>query len=73
MKVTIEFNLPQEEERYDDVMNGAKWRYVVRELDEHIRTIIKWNSSELSESELEVASDIREAMMRYMEHQNLQL
>lgn len=31
MKVTLELNLPDQQERFDNLMNGSKWKYVVRE------------------------------------------
>jgi hypothetical protein len=73
MKVTIEFNVPDQQERFDDFMNGAKWKYVVREIDEHMRELLKWNSEHLDESQLIVVRQIRSMLLEYVTQENLQL
>ena len=73
MKVTIEFNLPDQQERFDDLMNGAKWKYVVREFDEHMRELLKWNSENLDESQLLVVRQMRSILLEYLEQENLRL
>lgn len=73
MKVTLEFNLPEQQERFDDLMNGAKWKYVVREIDEYMREIIKWNTENLDESQLLVVRQMRSMMLQYVEQENLRL
>lgn len=73
MKVTIEFNVPDQQERLDDFMNGGKWRYVVREVDEAMREMIKWNSENLDESQLLTVRQIRSLLLEYVEQQNLNL
>ena len=73
MKVTIEFNLPDQQERFDSFINGAKWKYVVRELDESMREMIKWNSENLDESQLLTVRQIRSMLLQYLEQENLRL
>lgn len=73
MKVTLEFNLPEQQERFDDLMNGAKWKYVVREIDEHMRELIKWNSENLDDSQLLVVRQLRSMLLQYLEQENLRL
>lgn len=73
MKVTLEFNLPEQQERFDDLMHGAKWKYVVREIDEYMREIIKWNTEKYSESQLATVKEIRSMLLEYLEQENLRL
>ena len=73
MKVTLEFNLPDQQERFDNLMNGAKWKYVVRELDESMREQLKWNSQNLDESQLLVVRQMRSILLEYLEQENLRL
>ena len=73
MKVTIEFNLPDQQERFDNFMNGAKWKYVAREFDEYMREMLKWNTENLDESQLLTVRQIRSMLLNYIEQENLRL
>lgn len=73
MKVTLEFNLPDQQEKFDSFINGAKWKYVVREIDEHMRELIKWNSENLDESQILTVRQIRSMLLQYLEQENLRL
>jgi len=73
MKVTLELNLPDQQERFDNLMNGSKWKYVVREIDEYMRELLKWNSENLDESQLLVVRQLRSMLLQYLEQENLQL
>jgi len=73
MKVTLELNLPDQQERFDNLMNGAKWKYVVREIDEYMRELLKWNSENLDESQLLTVRQIRSMLLQYLEQENLRL
>jgi hypothetical protein len=73
MKVTLEFNLPDQQERFDNLMNGAKWKYVVREIDEYMREILKWNTENLDDSQLLTVRQIRSMLLQYLEQENLRL
>jgi len=73
MKVTLELNLPDQQERFDSIMNGAKWKYVVRELDKYMREMLKWNTENLDESQLLVVRQIRSMLLQYLEQENLRL
>ena len=73
MKVTIEFNLPEQQEKYEDFMNGSKWKYVVREMDEYMREILKWNTENLDDSQLLTVRQIRSMLLNYIEQETLRL
>jgi hypothetical protein len=73
MKVTIEFNLPEQQEEYENFMHGAKWKYVVREFDEYMRGMLKWNTENLDESQLLTVRQIRSMLLNYIEQETLRL
>ena len=73
MKVTIELNLPDQQERFNSLMDGLKWKYVVREIDEYMREVIKWNTENLDESQLLVVRQMRSMLLQYVEQENLRL
>jgi hypothetical protein len=73
MKVTLELNLPDQQERFDNLMNGSKWKYVVREIDEYMREILKWNTENLDESQLLVVRQLRSMLLQYLEQENLRI
>ena len=73
MKVTIELNLPDQQERFNSLMDGAKWKYVVREFDEYMRETLKWNTENLDESQLLVVRQMRSILLQYLEQENLRL
>lgn len=73
MKVTLELNLPDQQERFDNLMNGSKWKYVVREIDEYMRELLKWNTENLDESQLLVVRQIRSMLLQYLEQENLKI
>jgi hypothetical protein len=73
MKVTIEFNLPDQQDKFDSFINGSKWKYVVRELDESMREMIKWNTENLDESQLLTVRQIRSILFVYLEQENLRI
>jgi hypothetical protein len=73
MKVTIEFNVPDEQQRLEDFMDGGKWKYVVREVDERLREMLKWNGENLDESQLITVRQIRSMLLEYVEQENLNL
>lgn len=73
MKVTIEFNVPDEQQRLEDFMDGGKWKYVVREIDERMREMLKWNGENLDESQLLTVRQMRSMLLEYVEQENLNL
>jgi len=82
MKVTIEFNLPEQQEEYESFMNGAKWKHVVREIDEHMRRAIKYNDGKVTSTHLfttqevkdiHTLQEVRDMLLEYMEQENLRL
>ena len=46
MKVNLKFKLWEESEEFEDAYNGGKWKSIVRDFDERLRSIVKHGSKE---------------------------
>ena len=46
MKVTLEFDLPEMREEYDDTINGGKWHSIVNDMDNYLRNLMKYEGIE---------------------------
>ena len=53
MKATLEFQLPEEQEAFDEALKGGAYRWVLREIQTHIRVRIKHE---------ELPADVRDAL-----------
>ncbi len=52
MKATIEFNLPEEQEEFEDATNGWKWGHAMWQLDQFLRTKVKYAPDDASEESI---------------------
>jgi hypothetical protein len=46
MKAILEFDLPEEQQQFDEAANGTKWRGVVEELDRRLRQVVKYGEDD---------------------------
>ena len=44
MKISIEFNLPDDEQEYDDFKNGPYYRTIITDFKTHIRSMNKYGT-----------------------------
>ena len=70
MKAILEFNLNEEQEQFDNACNGTKWKCLVWEFDQHLRTQIKYNDK-LSEEQHNVYVKVREELYRKMNNHGI--
>ncbi len=42
MKATLVYNLPDEQEEFQDAVNGAKWKYAMWVMDNELRALTKY-------------------------------
>ena len=61
MKATIEFNLPDDQDDFQDAVNGQKWRLMVWDFDQHLRSQLKYNDK-LSSEQYKVYEEIRDLL-----------
>lgn len=78
MKITIEYN----EDETDDArlaLDGYKWKLAMWDLDQLLRSVVKYNASILNPNgqstgdEVEVADKVREEIRKILEDYNLSL
>ena len=79
MKITLEFDGVEEQEDARTALDAYKWKLVVWELDQLLRSTTKYDVSLLkhneqaSEAEYEIAEKIREEIGRILGDYNLKL
>jgi hypothetical protein len=70
MKATLEFNLPEEDDEFRTAVDGHRWRLVVTDLDEALRTSLKYNEDEKHHSGL---LEARNTLNRLLEEYGLDI
>lgn len=58
MKATIEFNLPEENQEFSDVTNGVKYKLIIQDIMNNLRSKLKYE--ELKEEEYDLCEKLRE-------------
>ncbi len=62
MEAILKFNLPEENHEFKMAIDGAKWSSSMWELDQWLRSEMKYNSESFSENQYEVYKKIREKL-----------
>ena len=73
MKATLEFNLPQEQEDFEDAANGWKWSHAMWQLDQFLRTKVKYASDDASEESINAFQEARDELHRILNNDNLEM
>jgi hypothetical protein len=60
-KVTIEFDPAEDLEEMESALNGWKWKMLVWDLDQHLRSKLKWDDKLTGEA-YEAVEKIREKL-----------
>jgi hypothetical protein len=71
-KVTLEFDLIEEREDMDAAINGWKWKMMVWDLDQHLRSELKYNNKLTGEA-YEAVEKIRERLHELKNESGLSL
>jgi hypothetical protein len=71
VKAILEFNLPEEQYEFRCALNGARWRSVVEDLDNELRSILKYGTAP-QESE-ESLQQLRDKLHLFLEEEGLKL
>ena len=72
MKAILKYNLPEEQEEFETANNGWKYRSVLLEYDNHLRSKIKYDES-LTEEQYKVYEDARNKLWEFLNEDNLKL
>jgi hypothetical protein len=70
MKATLEFDLPEEQQQFDDAAHGTTWRCVVQELDRRLRQVVKYGEDD---ADSVAAMDWREQLAEIVRDQKLSM
>lgn len=67
MKGTLEFNLPDEQSDFNLASNATKWYLVAWDMDQHMRSILKYGDDETKSDDYykaveEIRADLYERM-----------
>lgn len=62
MEATLKFNLPEEQPEFDNAVNGAKWSLVAWELDQWLRSQIKFAPEDMSQDAYEAFEECRDKL-----------
>jgi len=71
-KVTLEFDLIEEREDMEAAINGWKWKMIVWDLDQHLRSELKYNNKLTGEA-YEAVEKIRERLHELKNESGLSL
>jgi hypothetical protein len=71
-KVTLEFDLIEEREDMEAAINGWKWKMMVWDLDQHLRSELKYNNKLTGEA-YEAVEKIRERLHELKNESGLSL
>lgn len=69
MKAILEFNLPDDEQEFNESVNGGMYKYILWKLDQELRGKLKYEP--LSECENKCYSEIREQLHQILSQNNL--
>jgi len=67
MKAILEFNLPEDRVDHYHAINGANYSFILSDLDQWLRGIIKYNSDDYSKKEIEKFIATRDKLNNLME------
>ena len=62
MEATLKFNLPEEQSDFENAVNGTKWSIVVWELDQWLRSQIKYAPDEMSQEAYDALEECRDKL-----------
>jgi len=69
MKAFIKFELPEEQEAFDESIDGPKAFSVIRDLDSYLRGKIKYH--ELTEEQETIYQEVRDTLGELVEDRNI--
>jgi len=78
-ELLLKFNLPEESIEMETAVNGSKWKNIVWELDQKLRSVVKYSISminygkEATTEEIKVADELREVIRNMLQEESLNL
>jgi hypothetical protein len=72
-ELTIKYQLPEEEVDFHYANNGLNYLLVLWDLDQYLRSQIKWNGDSYTDKEYELLGKVRDELHRCMLERNVSL
>ena len=72
-KVILEFDPIEDREDMESAINGWKWKMLVWELDQHLRSELKYNPDKLTNETYEALEKLREKLHELKSESGLSL
>ena len=70
MEAILKFNLPEEQPEFETAVNGWKWSLAAWELDQHLRSQLKYNDK-LTEEQYNICEEIRDKLWDILRENDL--
>ena len=71
MKAILEFNLDEERHQFEDAVDGWKWKCIVSELDNELRTRTKYASDDTSQEVVDALIKVRDFLRESLNEEGL--
>ena len=68
---TLTFNLPEDQPEFRAAVNGQSWQALAWEIDQHLRSEVKYASDETPEAVIEALAKVREFLREQMNENGL--
>ena len=72
-KITVEYNLPEEQDEFDTANNASKYYSVLWDLDQYLRNFVKYPSDREDPILTDTMAKVRDELWRLMKEHNLDL
>ena len=73
MEAILKYNLPDEQSEFDEAVNGGTFRYILWELNQHLRSIVKYQSENFSEDYVTACEETREKIFELCRENSVNL
>ena len=71
MKAILEFNLDEERNQFEDAIDGWKWKCIVSELDNELRTRTKYASDDTPDEVVDALIKMRDFLRESLNEEGL--
>ena len=72
-KITVEYNLPEEQDEFDTANNAGKYYSVLWDLDQYLRNFVKYPSDREDPILTDTMAKVRDELWKLMKEHNLDL
>lgn len=73
MKAILEYNLPEDQEQFDEAINGGRWQHVAWSLDQWLRSQTKYAPDSQNSEYTNALYIAREQLHEYLNEEGLKL